>query len=90
VLLLVTGCAARHHSAPARLSQPSPGCPTAPSPSTRPDSRAAAPRCLAIATAGNRRPDIDFDRLNGPDHERLAAARADLRDAAATERLFDR
>jgi hypothetical protein len=50
--------------------------------------RALAARYLAIAAAGNRRLEADFDRLNGPDRADLAA-RADLRDAAATERLFD-
>jgi hypothetical protein len=39
--------------------------------------------------AGNRRLEIDFGRLDGRDRWDLAAARADLRDAAATERLFD-
>jgi hypothetical protein len=38
---------------------------------------------------GNRRLDIDFDRLDGPDRGQLAAAQADLRDAAATEHQFD-
>jgi hypothetical protein len=57
---------------------------------TSPGRSAAAARYLAIAKAGNRRLDIDFDRLEGRDHNRLAAAAADLRDAAATERLFDR
>jgi len=51
---------------------------------------AAAARYLAIADAGNRRLDTDFDRLTGPDRGSLPAARADLRDAAATERRFDR
>jgi hypothetical protein len=52
--------------------------------------RAAAARYLAIARAGNRRLDIDFRRLERRDRNRLGAAGADLRDAAATERLFDR
>ena len=43
---------------------------------------------LAIAVAGNRHLERDFDGLRG-DHGDLAAARAYLRDAAATERLFD-
>ena len=51
---------------------------------------AAAARYLVIATAGNRRLEIDFDGLAGRDRARLGQARADLRDAAATERLFDR
>ena len=52
--------------------------------------RAAAVRYLAIAQAGNRRLEVDFDQLAGRDRGRLAAAEADLRDAATTERLFDR
>jgi hypothetical protein len=48
-----------------------------------------AARYLAIAAAGNRRLEADFGRLNGRDRTDLAAARADLRDAAATERVFD-
>ncbi len=51
---------------------------------------ALAARYLAIAEAGNRRLEIDFDGLHGRDRRNLAAAEADLRDAAATERLFDR
>lgn len=52
--------------------------------------RALAVRYLAIAEAGNRRLEIDFDGLKKHDRRNLARARADLRDAAATERLFDR
>jgi hypothetical protein len=44
---------------------------------------------LAIATAGNKRLEADFDRLHGPDRANLAAAKSDLRDIAATERRFD-
>ena len=54
-----------------------------------PARRALAAGYLAIAAAGNRRLEVDVDRLNGRDRTDLAAARADLRDAAATERLFD-
>jgi hypothetical protein len=50
----------------------------------------AAGRYLAIAEDGNRRLEVDFGRLTGRDRDRLAAAQADLRDAAATERRFDR
>jgi hypothetical protein len=50
----------------------------------------AAHRYLVIAEAGNRRLDTDFGRLAGKDRARLGAANADLADAAATERLFDR
>ena len=59
--------------------------------------RALAARYLAIALPANRQLDHDFDGLK--DHEgddkdnqggNLAAAQADLRAAAATERRFDR
>jgi hypothetical protein len=52
--------------------------------------RVLAAAYLKIASAGNRRLEVDFNRLNGRDHGHRAAAEADLRDAAATERLFDR
>jgi hypothetical protein len=72
--------------------------PTATSPEASPSSGIAtspqrsgpAARYLAVARAGNRRLDTDFDRLEERDHNRLAAAHADLRDIASTERLFDR
>jgi hypothetical protein len=48
-----------------------------------------ARRYLAIAVAGNRHLERDFDGLRAA-HGDLALARAYLRDAAATERLFDR
>jgi len=44
---------------------------------------------LAIAEAGNHHLEHDFDGLRA-DHGDLATARAYLRDAALTERLFDR
>ena len=44
---------------------------------------------LAIALPANRRLDEDFDGLDD-NHNDLAAAEAALRDAAATERQFDR
>jgi hypothetical protein len=47
-------------------------------------------RYLVIARAGNRRLEANFDPLEGRDRNNLGRARADLRDAAATERLFDR
>jgi hypothetical protein len=55
-----------------------------------PQHRALAARYLGIAKAGNRRLDAEFGRLNGRDRTHLAAAEADLRNAAATERTFDR
>ena len=55
--------------------------------SARPDALWRA-RYLVIATAGNRRLNADFDPLERRDRNDLARAKADLRDAAATERLF--
>jgi hypothetical protein len=52
--------------------------------------KALAARYLAIARAGNKRLEVEFDRLHKEDRLRLAAARRDLREIAATERLFDR
>jgi hypothetical protein len=53
-------------------------------------SRRPGPGPGPVALAGNRRLEHDFDGLEGRDRDNLAAARADLRDAAATELLFDR
>lgn len=80
--LVSGGCAA---SRPPASAQPQP--PVAATPLA---SRAAAARYLTIAAAGNRRLEVDFDSLAGRDRRRLLAAEADLRDAAATEHLFDR
>jgi hypothetical protein len=65
--------------------------PTASASQQAPADRLATPAAayLTIANAGNKRLDTDFDRLQGPDRVDLAAARADLRDIAATEHLFD-
>jgi hypothetical protein len=52
--------------------------------------RVLAAQYLVIAKAGNRRLEADFDPLEGRDRDHLAAAKADLRNAASTERLFDR
>jgi hypothetical protein len=43
-----------------------------------------------IAGAGNHRLNADFDPLEKRDRNDLVRAKADLADAAATERLFDR
>ena len=51
---------------------------------------ALAAQYLMIATAGNRRLEADFDPLEKRDRNDLVRAKADLRDAAATERWFDR
>ena len=52
--------------------------------------RALAARYLAIAAAGNRRLDADFDPLEERDRNDLARGEADLRNAAAAEHRFDR
>ena len=52
--------------------------------------RALGARYLVIARAGNRRLNADFDPLEKRDRNDLVRAKADLADAAATERLFDR
>jgi hypothetical protein len=52
--------------------------------------RALAAKYLVIANAGNRRLEADFDPLDKRDRNDLVRAKADLSDAAATERLFDR
>lgn len=69
-----------------------PAAPMAPSlsPSSVATRRLDTTRYLAIAGPANRQLDHDFDDgINGPNHDRLAAAEADLRSAAATERSFD-
>jgi len=50
---------------------------------------ALAARYVAIAQAGNKRLEVEFDRLHKEDRLRLVAAHRDLREIAATERLFD-
>jgi hypothetical protein len=87
-VLLGAGCAAGR---PASRAHPA-GPGTAPAARSASGSAkgTAAERYLAIAKAGNRQLDVDFGRLEKRDRNRLAAARAGLREAAATERLFDR
>jgi hypothetical protein len=84
VAVLVTGCAAggptstaRHVAARATAA-------------AYPARQVLAKQYLVIAVAGNRRLDVDFGRLDGRDRSDLARSEADLRDIAATERLFDR
>jgi hypothetical protein len=84
--LVLVCCAALVSAGCAAPRPPAHAAPVAAGPS-RP---VAAGRYLAIAQDGNRRLEVDFDRLAGRDRSHLAAARADLRDAAATERRFDR
>jgi len=52
--------------------------------------RVLAARYLAIARPANERLDHEFDGLGDASQDDLQAAAADLRDAAATERAFDR
>jgi hypothetical protein len=82
--LLATGCGsgspAQQHASPSR---------SASGLATGAQRRALAARYLVIAKAGNRRLEIDFDGMAGRDRHNLRASLADLRDAAATERLFD-
>ena len=84
--LLAAGCTGSDQ--PAATAPASPAAPAgqALSPAQR---KMAARSYLAIALPANRRLETDFDGLD--DHRGdLAAAQADLRDAAATERQFDR
>jgi hypothetical protein len=88
-VVLAAGCSA----APAKPA--SPGRPAASHPAVArlavgAPRTALAARYLAVAQAGNKRLEVDFDRLHEEDRMRLAAAHRDLREIAATERLFDR
>lgn len=87
-MLLGAGSAADPSAAPAREFAPRNVAKSALASGTA--RRALAARYLAIATAGNRRLEADFDPLDKRDRNDLVRAKADLRDAAATERLFDR
>ncbi len=84
--LLAAGCAGSDRPAAAAPASPAAPAGQALSPAQR---KMAARSYLAIALPANRRLETDFDGLD--DHRGdLAAAQADLRDAAATERRFDR
>jgi len=80
--LLVAACANQAPSPRAGVSQ-------APSLGAGATNEQLADRYLAIAEAGNRNLERDLGRLEKRDSTRLTAARADLADAAVTERLFD-
>jgi hypothetical protein len=88
VAVLAAGCSgAPAH--PASAGRP-PASPRAtPGLATGAQREALAARYLAIARAGNKRLEVEFDRLHAEDRRRLAAAHRDLREIAATERLFD-
>lgn len=93
--LLVAACGGASGGAPVSATStrgPTASASLAPSATTSSngqDRAALARRYVAIAVAGNHHLEHDFDGL-ASDHRNLAAARAYLRDAAATERLFDR
>jgi hypothetical protein len=84
---LSAACSAAAPAAPGRGAAPRAAVGTL---AAGPARRALAARYLVIAKAGNRPLDAGFGRLDGRDRNRLAAADADLRSIAATERLFDR
>jgi hypothetical protein len=65
------------------------GSATSPTPASSAGHVTVTRQYLAIAVAGNRHLEHDFDGLRA-DNGDLGLARAYLRDAAATERLFDR
>ena len=104
LLALAGGCSSAGAAAPsARHTAPAPSARrTAPAPPARRSAAAVATplapaqrealahRYLAIAAPANQRLDHEVDRF--ADHQRsdLAAAQADLRAEAATERRFDR
>jgi hypothetical protein len=96
VVLLAAACASNPASGPAevRSSAPSPRSTLPPQPAktlTEDQRRALAAHYLAIAQPANRRLDHDLDgQQDAESRGDLAAADADLRDAAVTEREFDR
>jgi hypothetical protein len=73
--LLATGCASARPTAGPAAGQAQ---------------RKVAAGYMAIARPANRRLETDLEGIEHRDRNHLAAAKADLRDAAATERLFDR
>jgi hypothetical protein len=92
VALLAAGCSDSPAQPPAPPATPGTAAHASSAPATLPagpQRRELAARYLAIAKAGNRRLESEFGRLEGRDHARLAAARRDLLEVAATERLFD-
>lgn len=91
--LLMAACTNTSSGAPASSGPARAATGTAspvPSPARGAGDLALARQYLAIAVAGNHHLERDFDGLRRVDHINLASARAYLRDAAATERLFDR
>src|SRR5260221_13209818 len=86
--LVTGGCAASWPPGVAPRQQPTSAATHPAAAAASPGRRVAAARYLAIAQAGNRRLEGDFDRLAGRDRRRLAPAEADLRGGPATGRLF--
>jgi hypothetical protein len=78
LLTAAVGCAS--HPAPPRAAGTTPSAGTT----------QAAAKYMAIALPANRKLDHALDGLKDHEKDNLAAARADLRAAAATERQFDR
>jgi hypothetical protein len=95
---LAAGCAsgntakpAAAHSAALQSAAPPAGNPATPATMTAAERRMLATRYLAVALPSNHLLDHDFDGQKDSEGEGdLAAAEADLRAAAGTERLFDR
>ena len=86
-----TGSPAGSRSAAAVTAEPAASASASPSPPVPEVPRPVlAAQYLAIARPANKRLDRDFDGLADASHDDLAAAAADLRNAAATERRFDR
>ena len=89
-VLLTAGCASS--GAPAQAPAPHSTAPhsTAATAATTAELRAMAAKYLAIAQPANRELDHELDGFKDHAKDDLAAARADLRAVAATERQFDR
>ena len=85
-VLLTAGCASS--AAPAQHSTAARG--TAATAAATAELRAMAAKYLAIAQPANRELDHELDGFKDHAKDDLAAARADLRAVAATERQFDR
>ncbi len=95
--VLATACAVLLAAACASSPRPEPPLPpptgaaaTGTAAVTAAETRALAAKYLAIALPANRQLDHDFNGLAASENKDLAAAEADLRSAAATERRFDR
>ena len=91
-VLLAAGCAGRRPPEPAAAhtsARPARTAAIGSATVTAAGRLALATRYLAIAQPANHQLDHDFDGLQDTENNDLAAAEADLRSAAATERRFD-